>query len=80
MGQHITRLVDNDIYVRKAITEAQNAYRSYCKVKAAPTSSNKVELTFIIAQKYQDNARKIILEFLNYALDRSVQLNRENSI
>jgi len=75
----VTRLIDNEIYARKAIAEAQNAFRSFCKVKASPAATGKIELSFLIAPSHQGNAREVVLEFLNYALDRSVQLNQEES-
>ena len=79
MSNTVTRVISNDIYARKAIAEAQSAFSNYCKVKASPVKTGNAELTFQVKEEHLNNSREIILEFLNYALDRSVQLQQETS-
>jgi hypothetical protein len=71
----VTRTIDHTLYPRKALADARQAYREYCSLTVAPVDGEKVRVTIRVKDDYQDNARHVILEFLNYALDRSVQIH-----
>ena len=77
MKVRFSKILDNTIYPRKAVAEARQAYGEYCDVKAVPVAGGGVELLFSIKEPYLGEARDVILGFLNYALDRSVQLHLE---
>ena len=79
MTTKFTRILDNDIYARKAVAEAQVTFREYCTVKVTPAGSGQVELAFKTDAAHEDKAQKIVLEFLNYTLDRSIQLDLEGA-
>ncbi len=79
MTAQFVRILDNNIYARKAVAEAQNAFREYCTVKATPAKGGQVKLAFSINTAHQNTAREVVLEFLNYALDRSVQMDLEET-
>lgn len=77
MTTQFTRILDSDIYARKAVAEAQVTFKKYCTVKATPAGSGQVELAFNIDAAHKDKAQEVVLEFLNYTLDRSIQLDLE---
>jgi len=75
----ITRTVDHALYPRRALTEATHAYRDYCDVKITPITSHKSHLKISVKQQADAaSAREVILEFLNYALDKSIHIHLEN--
>ena len=74
----ITRTVDHALYPRRALTEATHAYRDYCDVKITPFTSQKSHLKISVKQAHAASAREVILEFLNYALDKSIHIHLEN--
>ncbi len=72
-----TRVVNNYIYPRKAVIEAREAYKSYCNVTLRPLSSGNVELTLDAKKDYIDSDREVVLGFLNYMLDKSVEIQTD---
>ena len=77
MTNDVIKKLDNEIYARKAVAETRNAFQDFCTVKATPIGNDQVELAFKINEAHSDKSREIILEFLNYTLDRSIQLYLE---
>ncbi len=78
MTMQVSRTIDHNVYPRKALAEARQAYREYCAVTIVPLSGQRVQVTISVKMAYRENAREVILEFLNYALDRSVQAHFED--
>jgi hypothetical protein len=72
-----TRQVDNDIYSRKALAAAREAFASYCTVWAIPGQSGTVAITVSVRPEFERDARQVVLEFWNYFLDSSCQLRLE---
>lgn len=70
----IEKTIDHTLYPRQAITEARQAYKDYCTFKVSPSGNNRALLHVSVNPKYSSDAREVALEFLNYALDRAVQL------
>jgi hypothetical protein len=78
MTMQVSRAVDHTVYPRKALAEARQAYREYCDVTITPLSVQRAQVTISVKAAYHESAREVILEFLNYALDRSVQAHFED--
>jgi len=79
MESKFNRVLDGEIYSRKAVAEARNAFKGYCLIKATPMEEGRVSLIFKVHESYESKAREVILGFLNYALDRSVQVYLEET-
>ena len=73
-----TRTIDHALYPRRALTDATHAYREYCDIKVTPFTSQKSRLHIVVKEAHVGSSREIILEFLNYALGRSIQLQLES--
>lgn len=69
--------VCNELYPKEAVFDARSAFTSYLTVRIQPEGRNIARLTLRIEPKYQKESRQIVLEFLNYLLDRSVQIMSE---
>jgi hypothetical protein len=74
-----TRRVDNSIYSRKALADAREVYGKYCSVRAAPGSDGLVGITVAVKGEYEEEARRVILEFWNYFLDTACQQQLESA-
>lgn len=74
-------VVDNSIYPKTAILEAKKAFSKYLDVKITPKNTGNICISLKPFRNYEAQSREIILEFLNYALDYSIQLsmNSQNS-
>lgn len=70
-------LLSNDIYPKQAVLDAKNAYANYAEFKIERTNSSTLKLIISPKPRYQSDAREICLEFLNYALDCSIQISLE---
>lgn len=70
----IIRVVDHSIYPRKAISEAREAYRDYCKIQVMPLPANCAKLVITVVSEHENEAREIVLSFLNYALDKAAEI------
>jgi len=68
------RTIDHSLYPRKALTDARQAYRNYCTLKIVPLGNEKVQVSITVNEKYESESRQIVLDFLNYMLDRSAQI------
>jgi hypothetical protein len=69
--------MDHKLYPRKALLEARQAYKDYCKVEVKPTEDQLVEVSITPMPEYQEDSREVVLEFLNYVLDKAAQLQVE---
>ncbi len=78
MTMQVSRTIDHNLYPRKALAEARQAYREYCAVNIVPLSGPRAQVTISVKEVYCESAREVILEFLNYALDRSIQAHFED--
>ena len=75
MSVQFARTIDNNVYPRKALAEARDAFKNHCTVKISPITSREIIVTiFVDSVLTADDARQIILEFWNYALDRACQI------
>ena len=74
----ITRTIDHALYPRRALTDATHAYRDYCDVKITPFNSQKSHLKISVKGAHVGSAKEVVLEFLNYALGKSIQIHLEN--
>ncbi len=73
----VTRSIDHTLYPRKALADATQAYRDYCDVRITPFNSQKSHVTIRVKEVHDGSPSEVILEFLNYALDRSLQIQLE---
>ena len=73
------KIIDNSLYPKRAVAEARQAYREYCDVEVAPAVDGGVELAFSVKPPYANKEREVILNFLNYALDLSMQMHIEDT-
>ena len=74
----ISKIIDNSIYSKPALSETRQAFKEYCSVNAVPIANQQVKLLININDKYQDNKREIVLEFMNFLLDLSAQKHINN--
>ena len=68
-----TRRIDNSIYSRKALAGVRDAYEIYCTVRATPVSDGFADITVSVKLDYEQESRRVILEFWNYFLDTACQ-------
>lgn len=71
----VTRVIDSTLYPRKAIADARQAFREYCSVQQKPLDGNAVEVSVTVDARHAADWQRVVLEFFNYALDRSAQLH-----
>lgn len=67
------RILDNNLYPKRAVADARTAYRDYCDVRVTQDNAF-LTLTIQVKSKYQKDGHQIILEFWNYLLDISCQM------
>ena len=67
-------VLHNDIYDKLALMEARRAYADYAKVMTETVSPNLQKLTISVENRTDEEAREIILSFLNFSLDSSLEL------
>jgi len=72
-----TRHVENDIYSRKALAAAREAFASHCTVWAVPGEAGSAAITVSVRPEFTRDARQVVLEFWNYFLDSACQLRLE---
>ena len=66
--------VIDEIYSKKSVFDAREAFSSYLTLQITPLGRGRSKLFIKIKPKYLENSREVLLEFMNYMLDRSVQL------
>jgi len=66
--------ISNDIYSKAAVLEAKSKFSQFLQLNLRPKEKNLVVAEFTVLAKYEEDAREIILECLNYMADRSAQL------
>jgi len=69
-----TKTIDHSLYPRKALAEARQVYRDYCTLNIVPLTNDRAQVTIVVNDKYEDDCRQVVLDFLNYMLDRSAQI------
>ena len=74
MSSQFTRTIDHSLYPRGALAAARQAYRDYCSLKVSPLGADRVEVTITVNAEYESDSRQVVLDFLNYVLDRSAQI------
>jgi hypothetical protein len=73
-----TRIIDHALYSRQAVSEARTAYKDYCVVRVEPMAANKANLTIDVLPAHSDKKREVILSFMNFALDKALELQLAN--
>ena len=68
--------LDNRIYPKQAVFDAKSAFASYADVRVVQNGRN-VALSFTVKPAFDSSRRQIYLEFLNYLLDRTIQIVAE---
>jgi hypothetical protein len=74
MSVEFTKTIDHTLYPRKALADARQAYRDYCTLKIVPVGSHKIQISIRVNEAHESESRQVVLDFLNYVLDRSAQL------
>ena len=74
MSIEFIRTFDHTLYPRKALADARQAYRDYCTLKIVPAGNDKVLISIRVNESHESESRQVVLDFLNFALDRSAQL------
>lgn len=80
MSHTVVLSISNDFYAKKAILEAKTRFIQYLHLELKPQGNGTVSAVFIVPEKYIGDEREIILECLNYMLDRSVQVMLEKEV
>jgi hypothetical protein len=73
------RVAHTALYPRKALREAETAFRDHCKVDMRPLDTERIEVAVAPNVASGAEAREICLEFWNYALDLACQQRLEAS-
>jgi hypothetical protein len=68
------RLIDHALYPRLAVSEARTAYKDYCSVRVEPMTANQARLAIDVLPPHMDKEREVILSFMNFALDKALEL------
>ena len=79
MSFEFTKVIDHSLYPRTALADARQTYRDYCTLKIVPLNNDSARVLIIVNDSYDNEHRKIVLEFLNYLLDKSAQILLEES-
>jgi hypothetical protein len=74
----VTRLIDHALYNRQAVSEARTAYKDYCTVRVEPIAGNKATLVIEVLPAHFADEREVILSFMNFALDKALELQLAN--
>ena len=74
MSLQFTKIIDHSLYPRSALADARQAYRDYCSLKIVPLVGDSAEINITIKDSYEKDSRQVVLDFLNYMLDRSAQV------
>lgn len=69
----LIRSIHNDIYKRKALALARDAYASYCEIRVRPQDYGYAEVSVTVRPEFSEQGKQVILEFWNYFLDASCQ-------
>jgi hypothetical protein len=72
-----TKTIDHTLYPRKALAEARQAYRDYCTLTISPLTNDRAQVSIFVKDAYENDCRQVVLDFLNYMLDRSAQIHLE---
>lgn len=67
-------MIDHHLYPRKALADACQIYRDFCRVSVSPLSSESTRIVISVQPEHEEHGRKVVLEFLNYLLDRAAQI------
>jgi hypothetical protein len=74
----IVRIIDHRIYPRKCVSSAIQAYSAYCSMEISPISDQQSQLAISTNQDIPEkDSREVLLGFLNYALDTSIEVRLE---
>lgn len=77
MSYAVTLPISNDFYAKAAVLEAKSKFSQYLRLELKPQSNGLVTTVFRVPEKYAGDEREIILECLNYMLDRTIQIMLE---
>lgn len=72
-----TRIIDREIYPRKAISDARYAFRDFFSLTVSSIDSDQDKMTITVKPEHEQQGKEIVLEFLNYLLDRSAEIHLE---
>lgn len=73
----ITRIIDHRLYPRNALAEARQAFQAYCTFKLKPLGDERVQVVITVRPLHIERGKEIVLEFLNYALDKAAETHFE---
>jgi len=79
MSIHLSRVIDNRFYPKKAVAEAKIAYRECCEYSIEPLTGQKAQLSVLVKDKFLNTERDVLLGFWNYLLDRACQIILEEN-
>lgn len=71
--------LDNDIYPKKAVLDTKLAFSRFVDSTLVPISGG-VRLKLVIKPMYENDIRQIYCEFMNYLLDRTIQILIEKEL
>lgn len=77
--QPVERVIDYTLYPRQALADARQAYKEYCIFKVSSMCHDRAMIQIQVKPRHADDTRQIVLEFLNYILDRAMQLQLSES-
>jgi len=69
----VSRIVDTRIYSRRALADAQAAFRDHCHVDIRYVGHARVGVTVHPVATDDAEWRRVVLEFWNFALDAACQ-------
>lgn len=69
----VSRIVDLKLYSRRAIVDAQTAFKVHCQVQVRSLEGGRVAVTLKPLPSSSPELRAMVLEFWNFVLDTTCQ-------
>lgn len=70
-------MIDYRLYPRTALADTRQTYWDFCRVSVSSLGSESARIVISVQPEHEEYGRKVILEFLNYLLDRATQIRLE---
>ena len=74
MTHSVTLCLANDFYYKSAILEAKKIFSQYLHLDVKQNKKGFSTVKFRIFNKYEEDIKEIVLECLNYIMDKSIYI------
>lgn len=70
-------MIDHQLYPHKALADTRQAYWNFCRVSVSSLDSENTCIVISVQPEHEEHGKKVVLELLNYLLDRAAQIRLE---